>query len=228
MSLSNKGRHRFSTPAPASNCTDVTGECIGDVEPTRLRSRGFRCLHTRLRAIRGYLLGQTMPQRDAARFSCRIRKRENWDRNRGFCPGGPTRRASAGIHRWSRNKDTGTVRPYRRPRSASEPKLQDRHPSDPTFHAYELLGARRGDASANPYPPRYFTLFREAVALLLWALKILGTSLELSIDLDQRWRTPRQSAASASSDKAPTLYSLLAVVSQGGVHSEGATSRPRP
>jgi len=124
-------------------------------------------------------------QRDVTRFSCRFRKLASWDRNQGFCLGGYTRRASAGIHRWSRNKYTGSVRPYRHPRSASEPKLQDRHPSDPTFHAYELLGARRGDASANPYPPRYFTLLREVVALLLWALEILGTSWKLSIDLDQ-------------------------------------------
>lgn len=165
-----------------AHCADVTG----DVEPARLRSRGFRFLHTRLRAIRGYQkrIG-SRPQRDAARFSCRLRKLADWDRNQGFCPGGCTRRASAGIHRWSRNKDTGSVRPYRRPRSASELTLQDRHPGDPTFHAYELLGARRGDASANPYPPHYLTLFREDAALLHWALEILGTSWKLSIDLDQ-------------------------------------------
>jgi hypothetical protein len=149
------------------------------------RLRVLRTRKNRFMLFRAHSSRSARSQRDVTRFSCRLRKLASWDRNRGFCLGGHTRRASAGIRRWCRNKYTGSVRPYRRPRSANEPKLQDRHLSDPTFHAYELLGARRGDASANPYPPHYLTLFREVIALLLRALEDSRCTLQISIDLDQ-------------------------------------------
>ena len=67
------------------------------------------------------------------------------------------------------------MRPHRHRRSSNEPKRQDRHLSDPTFHAYELLGARLGDASANPY-----------YASLCWVLFLLGLLSALALQASEQ------------------------------------------